>query len=412
MRLALLLVFLVACGDPAPGVDALRVDRVEPVYAPLSGGTLVTLHGAGFAATTRVLVGGRESALVRAVTTSQLDVVVPPGERSGNVEIVVFEDTGSITAPDLFHYSAGPTITGVSPVEVSGVTDGAMITLTGSGFLAEGAGTTAILLDGQLHTNVTIVDDTTLTFTTFGGRIFSRPDLELVNQRGRALRVDAFRYTPGDHPGLLMFSRFGSNFAVFYDPITNGSIPIIGLPTSTRMRTVYRDAQNNYWGIDVSNRIGRLDLETQNLINPVQMFERIPSVMRIGDEVYGLRRNTPVSLGNIDTVTGFVAAVPNTTFRCCGSFGLAYDGTTAWVMQRSSDFQNVTLSKLDVATGVTSDTVVIGAPANLRFEELRVWNGVMYAAGSMLVRIDPQTGVVTQLTEITGDRFTAIEPYE
>jgi len=413
MKRTLFLVALIACGDSPPGPESLRVDRAEPPYAPLTGGTLITLHGAGFGADTRVLVDGRESALVRAIGTTKLELIVPPGERAGDAELVVFEDAGTISAPDLFHYSVGPRITGVSPAQVPGSTDGALITVTGSGFLAEAAGDPQLLLDGQLVTDITVVDDSTLVFTALAGRIFSRPDLELVNQRGRALQRDAFRYTPGDHAGLLLFGRFGSNFAMFYDPLTNATVPIEALPTSTRMRSVYRDEAGVYWGVDISNQFGRLDLESQTLIDPVQMFERIPSLMRIGNDVYGLRRNQPVTLGIIDPITGFVAQVPNISIQCCGSFGLGHDGTNAWIMHRASDFTNVVLEKLDIATGATSGTVTLtGSPPGFRYEELRIWNGAIYAAGSGLVRIDPQTGAVTVIVAATGDRFTALEPYE
>lgn len=413
MKYGLLAIVLLACGDAPPGPAALRVDRAEPPYAPLTGGTQITLHGAGFGANTRVLVDGRESSLVRAIGTTKLELIVPPGERSGDAEIVVFEDAGTVTASDLFHYSTGPHITGVSPAQVPGSTDGALITVTGSGFLDEGAGAPQLLLDGQLVTDITVLDDSTLVFTALAGRIFSRPDIELVNQRGATQQRDAFRYTPGDHAGLLAFGRFGANFAMFYDPLTNATVPIEALPTSTRMRSVYRDEAGVYWGVDVANQIGRLDLESQTLIDPVQMFERIPSVMRIGNDVYGLRRNQPVTLGIIDTITGFVAQVPNISVPCCGSFGLGYDGTNVWIMHRSTDFTNVVLEKLDIATGATSGTVTLtGAPPGFRFEELRIWNGAIYAAGSGLVRIDPQTGGVTLLTPVDGDRFTALEPYE
>jgi hypothetical protein len=418
MRAAWIILVLVttACGEGPAGVAALRVDRAEPDHGPLVGGTLISLHGNGFGADTRVLIGGREAPLVRALGTTNVELVIPPGEQPGDTEVVAFDDNGARSIRGIFHYSDGPTITNVSPARVVGTSTQTTITVTGTGFADEEAGEPTVLLDGELVFEVTIVNDTTLTFVAPQGRTFAQPDLELLNVRGRAQKVDAIRYTPSANPGLLMFARYGSSFAVFYDPIADTLLPIPAISSAQqRMRTVFRDELGEYWGIDTSQRIGRLDLETQSLIAPVAA-ERSAATTLIGTQLYGIRRSAANQIGLVDRASGVFHSAIGPSLQCCGSFGIAHDGTTMWFTQRAPDFVGVVINSIDVATGTVGTPVTLtgGAPG-FRIEELRFWNGSLYAiTGSPdLVRIDPQTGVVTPVkTNPSPERLVGLVPYE
>lgn len=412
-RIVIALVAITACGDAPPGPGPLHIAGAEPAYAPLVGGTLIRLHGTGFGGDTRVLIDGRESPLVRAIDTTTVELVVPPGAQPGEAEVVAFEDTGTSTARDIFRYSDGPVITSVSPDRIAGPTGGEVI-VHGSGFLDEAAGEPTLILDGQAVMEVTVVDDTTLRFVAPAGQVFRRPDLELVNLRGRAQRASAFRYAPGDNGGLLMFTRWGTSFAMFYDPLTNARVAIPALPGGTRLRSVFRDELGDYWGVDIGNRLGRLDLETQTLVSPIAMNERVPATTLVDSALLGIRRSFPYAIGTIDRASGVFVAATTVSLQCCGSFAIAHDGTKLWFTQREANFQGVVLNTYDVATSTFGTPVTLtGGPAGFRVEEMRFYNGVLYAVGlSTLMRIDPSTGAVTQLTTPIAERFTALEPYE
>jgi hypothetical protein len=400
---------IVACGE-APAVDELRIDGVVPDYAPLVGGTLITLSGAGFDAETRVLVDGRESPLVHALGTTHVELVVPPGARPGTAEIVVFERGGAAIARDMFHYSTPPLIANVSPADVVADSSTTVVTVTGAGFAAEGAGEPTLVLDGERLEEVTVVDDATLTFTAPGGRAFSRPALQVTNLRGKATESRAFRYTPSVNPGLLAFTRWGSNFAVFYDLVTHATVPIpVVNPAAPRMRTAFRDEQGTYWGIDTGSRMGRIDLETQTLV-AASNVDRIPAIARAGAELYGIRR-WDNAIGRLDRTTGQFTSLSQTPLSCCGSFAIAHDGTTLWVTARGSGFTTVTLSTFDPETGTTGTPLSLtGGPPGFRVEDMRFSGGDLYGTGlSSIVRIDPVTGVVTVLATPISERFTALE---
>src|SRR5439155_21345766 len=140
---------IAACSGDA----ALRVDQATPPYGPLGGGTRIALAGAGFTAPVRVLVGAREAALVVATDSKTLEVVIPPGDRVGDASITVLAGMASATATGVFHYASPPTITSVAPASVLFASGGA-VTVTGTGFLDEGAGEVTVLVDGSPATDV------------------------------------------------------------------------------------------------------------------------------------------------------------------------------------------------------------------------------------------------------------------
>jgi hypothetical protein len=415
MRAAVVLVQLAACGDGSSA--RLRVDHAMPNYAPLVGGTLITLHGTGFAPDNRVLIGGREAPLVHAIGTTRLDLVVPPGTQSGDAEVVVFEDAGAATARDIFHYSTPPTITSVSPERVVSASDSTVITVRGTGFVEENAGEATLVVGGQVI-EATVIDDTTLSFTAPPGPPLKHPDLELVNQRGRTTQPRAFRYAPSESPGLLLFTRWGYAFAYFYDPVANTHVAIPAVePAQWRMRTVVRDEAGEYWGIDIGNRLGRLDLATQALIAPVQMPDRVPAAAWVDGEMLAIH-HPDMKIGTVDPWTGAFAAISTLPVTCCGSFGIAKHGDKLWFTSRKDqvNWDTTVLNSVDRDTGAFGTPVPLtNTPQGFRIEEMRAYNGKLYAVSGYgtLVEIDPATGAVTQVTVAPGgERFSGIEVFE
>jgi len=416
MRCVVLLgVALAACGDPAPSKRALRVEAAEPAYSPLAGGDVITLRGSGFDASARVSIGGRQSPLVRALTSTSLEVIVPPGAQPGDAEVVVVEDETAVTATGLFHYSTAPVIATVSPERIPAAATEATITVKGSGFRDEGAGDMVVVVDGQFVPDVLVVDDTTLTFLAPRGVAFQQPDLVLANGRGRATRARAFRYILGPNPGLLLFNRFGSAFAMFVDLTTGERTVIPNLrPPSSGMRSVFRDGSGAYWAFTTGNQLGVLDLETQTLTAAIPVQDRISAAVPVGSELYAISRSDN-SIGRLDRMTGAYTPVVTGAVSCCGSTSLAYDGARLWFTSRGNDFATVMLNSYDLETATLGTPIpLVNGPPGFRVEEMRVRDGVFYGVGAQsLVRIDPATGAVELVGDAQlGDWYNALEPWD
>ncbi|MGE0549146.1 MAG: IPT/TIG domain-containing protein [Kofleriaceae bacterium] len=404
---------LVACnGD---GAVLPNVELVEPPYAPLAGGTEVIVHGSGFvagsAAPNRVFVGGREAVLVRMIEDTQLGVVIPPGDEPGDVEVVVLNRNGNTAQRGVLRYSTPPEITDVSPTRVRYDLRATTITLHGSGFRDEDAGVVAVLVDGQLASDVMISSDTELTFTAPPGRALVWPEITVVDARGTATTSRGFRYAPSDHDGLLLFPSFGSWFAVFVDPVSMEIVPIPRINNSTlRLTAVVRDDRGDYWGFDRSQRFGRIDPSTQMLDSPVLVDTIIPAATRVGSDYLGIDR-LGARLGRVDLATGMFTQLANAPVPCCGSFSLAtLDGTVLFTARSSG---SIVLNTVDPKTGEHGAGVTLSGPPNLHIEDMRAFAGALYAItrNGLLVTIDPVTGTTTTLP-ITPGRASAMDVFE
>ena len=111
-----------------------------------------------------------------------------------------------------------PTINEVSPAR-GGVPGGHTVTITGAGFTANDAGENYVIVGDLTATDVTAVDDATLTFTLPPG---AGPDvvvdLTVFNNNGFAVFPDAIQYSP--FPTVLSLSETflrsaGDSFTIF-----------------------------------------------------------------------------------------------------------------------------------------------------------------------------------------------------
>lgn len=415
MRAWLVCTITLAACDPPAGPAPMRLEQAVPDHAPLRGGTRIELVGSGLGAGDgdhpRVIVGGRESSLVASIDDSRLQIVVPPGEQPGDVEVVVFDRTGSTSATGILRYSTAPSIDTVTPAKVvftSAITE---MTVTGSGFLDEGAGTVTVLVDGQPASEVTVVSDTRLAFVVPPGPPLVQPTIEIVDERGRATRPRAFRYVPSERPGLLLFPASGEVFALFYDP-SDGST--IALPwhagPATRFTAVVRDEQGEYWAVDRALRFGRLDMRTQRIVEPVQSPSPYPTMVASGTRTFAIERNN-LAFGEVNLATAGFTQIGTAQVPCCGSFGLAHDGTRLYMTARSGSAQ---IAAVDTETGERGTPVpLVSDQPYFHVEEMRFLGGTLYAASrdGTFVTIDPATGQVTVLSTTLG-RFNAMEALE
>ena len=406
MRRLALAVVLAACNGSS---GAPTIDHVTPSTGPIFGGTRVVIEGNGFVdrdGGNRVLIGGREAPLVVVKSDTMLDVVIPPAAQPGDVDVFVFNDRGNGAADGAFRYSTTPVITGVAPADVV-FSSGATITVTGVGFLDEGAGAPTVLVDGTPATDVHVVDDTTLTFTAVAGRALSRPDLDVTNARGTASRQNAFRFTPGSRGGLLLFSQSSSVFATFFDPRDNSSVIIPRVGPSIFFTTVYVDARGEYWAVERNGRFGLVDLSRQDLVDSSQVPVRIPAMARIGEETFAIDRSF-LNFGRFDPPDAFTQ-IGNASIPCCGSYGMAYDGSQLYFTSRNG---TPTINTIDQVTGILGTPVALAGVAGLHVEEMRFFEGTLYATNrdGTLVTIDPTTGATA--VRASPGRANAMEVFE
>ncbi|HLL25303.1 MAG TPA: IPT/TIG domain-containing protein [Kofleriaceae bacterium] len=401
------LVLLAACSAPADHTPVIRA--VTPPHGPLAGGTRVVIEGAAFTGggPVRVLVGGREAPLAYTLDDHQVELVLPPGEHPGDTEVVVFNRNGSAVT-NAFRYSTPPTITAVAPAELL-YTGVGTVTVTGTGFLHEGAGEATLLLDGEVVAGAHVRSDTELAFPAPEGRPLARPRLEVVNARGTATRERAFRYRPSMRSGLLLFTLSSDTFAMFFDPVDRSFVSIPRIGGIAQLSSVIADGQGEFWGVDRGGgSLGRLDLSTQRFGQTAPIGYRSPAITRVGDRILGIDRWTARLIQL--SLDGTYAYVGTDTFPCCGSFGLAWDGATLYYTARNGNDR--VLGTVDPTTGRIGPPIRLLGSFSFHVEELRAYGGKLYATSrdGTFVQIDAATGVVTRLATIP--RSLAMDVFE
>ncbi|HVV86661.1 MAG TPA: IPT/TIG domain-containing protein [Kofleriaceae bacterium] len=398
--------------DPAP----LAITGVAPPYAPLVGGTQITIAVSGFAAgpgdAAQVLIGGREAPLARFHGRSQLDVIVPPGDLPGAADVVVLVGDRVAQARGRFHYSTPPTLESVSPRDLSSLVATPVIA-HGHGFLDEDAGVPSLAVDGRT-THLVITRDDELSFSVPPGRPLATPALDFVNRRGHVTLERAFRYVPAPHAGLLLFGS-PTSWAAFYDPAEGTVLPITRVAGAAGpFSSIIRDDGGQYWAASESGRLGAVHPSTQAQEPGVATGRGWPAMAWVGGAALVIDSFDRV--GWVDLANASFAPI-GATIPCCGSVGLAYDGTTVYVAAPRpppdpppaddappGDVPAVIESRLyqvDVDSGELGAWVDIDGPPSMRIEELRFLNGVLYAGTTDgLFTIDPATGTARQVVDV------------
>jgi hypothetical protein len=141
--------------------NGLTLTGVSPSSGPSTGGTTVTLTGAGFLAGATVNFGPAAATSVTVVSSTQITAVTPAAP-AGPVPVTVNNGPGqTANLPNAFTFANGLTLTGVSPSS-GPTTGGTTVTLTGAGFLA-GA---TVNFGRAAATSVTVVSPTQITVVT------------------------------------------------------------------------------------------------------------------------------------------------------------------------------------------------------------------------------------------------------
>ena len=154
-------------GQPRAGLHVPRVTNGDRCHAGL-GDTSLTVHGSGFlnfspGTNTLTFAGVTPSNLV-VVDDATLACIAPAGANGTAADVVVSNGNGTGTLPAGLTYHALPATTAVTPDHGTPL-GGTVVTLTGSGFSANGAGGNTITFDGVAATGIVVVDDSTVTCT-------------------------------------------------------------------------------------------------------------------------------------------------------------------------------------------------------------------------------------------------------
>ena len=170
---------------------------VTPNTGTSLGANSVTLTGTGFQndnpGTNAITFGGNPATNVIVVSDTSLTCDAPAGTAGAAVDVVLTNDNGSDSLIGGYTYHPEPTLTSVAPTSGSSLgTTG--LTLTGSGFQDNGAGTNFVTVGGTLATNLIVVSDTTITCDSPAGTPGTIVDVDVSNDNGTAILVGAYTY--------------------------------------------------------------------------------------------------------------------------------------------------------------------------------------------------------------------------
>jgi hypothetical protein len=298
----------------------------------------------------------------------------------------------------------GPSIAGINPTSGSAA-GGTAVVLTGSGFTAF----TQVTVDGAPVNGLTLVNATTMTFTTPSGAP-GLVDVQAANDLGMATLVNAFTYVPTQLLGADGKAGFPGNlFGI--DPVT-GAAHTIG-PIGFAITGLAMFTDGFLYGTESSrndmSRLIRIDPVTGagTVVGPLETAAAVahPSIADLtvsNGVLFGWSENgdQPVT---IDHLTGLVTVVGGGT----GSFGSGIAADAVGTIFSTTSGVNGTLDTVDPLTGVvTVGPAVTGASPNpSAINALAFLNGTLFALGNdsdnspasalELYRIDTATGVMT-----------------
>jgi PKD repeat protein len=169
---------------------------VAPAQGTSLGGTEVTLTGGGFATAgagpLSVRFGSNPATNVRVQDGRSLLCTAPAGPAGTEVSVVVSNARGASSLTG-FRYHPRPALASLDP-STGPPEGGTVVTLHGSGFLANGAGAPLVRFSTTDASAVTVLDDATVRCTAPAGAARTTASVTLSNANGTASAVDAYRW--------------------------------------------------------------------------------------------------------------------------------------------------------------------------------------------------------------------------
>jgi hypothetical protein len=134
---------------------------ISPPFGSTTGGNVVTITGINFKGASSVLFGEFGATLVKAVNDTTITCKTPAQIVAGPFDVIVRTGGGPSNTFSSFMYITPPVISDISPPAGSTL-GGNIVTITGTNL----TGATSVLFGKAASTNITVVDDTTLTCRT------------------------------------------------------------------------------------------------------------------------------------------------------------------------------------------------------------------------------------------------------
>ena len=164
----------------------------------------MTITGTGFTGATAVDFGTTAATDVTVVNDTTITADSPAGTGTVDVTVTTPAGTSATSTADQFTYTvaAAPTVTGLSPT-TGPTAGGTSVTITGTGF----TGATAVDFGTTAATNLTVVNDTTITADSPAGTA-ARVDVTVTPRRARRPRRPPIssRYTAAAAPAVTGLS--------------------------------------------------------------------------------------------------------------------------------------------------------------------------------------------------------------
>ncbi len=151
-------VFTAPLGLITPAVPT--ISSISPTSGPITGGTSVTIKGAGFAEGATVWIGSKASS-VEVVSSTEIKAKTPEGR--GKDEVVVDDEGGVSASGPTFAYVSPPVVSSITPTEGT-TAGGTLVHIKGRGFLKGSK-----VKIGSEATSVSVVSETEITAKTAAG---------------------------------------------------------------------------------------------------------------------------------------------------------------------------------------------------------------------------------------------------
>jgi hypothetical protein len=142
------------------------ITSISPTFGGTTGGNVVTITGLNFKGANSVTFGGLNATTVKAVNPTTITCKTPVSLTAGEVDVIVRTGGGPSNTFSSFTYITPPFISAISP-PAGTKAGGNNITITGTNF----TGATSVSFGKAVSTNITVVDDTTLTCITPMGAV-------------------------------------------------------------------------------------------------------------------------------------------------------------------------------------------------------------------------------------------------
>jgi len=190
-------VSVVVGGDQSPASPAdlysyvPAVTAVSPSSGPTSGGTVVSIAGAGFAGASSVKFGTTIAASFTVVSPTQITATSPTGAASTvDVTVATPGGTSPVSPADQFTFTAAPIVTSVDPAQ-GPTSGGTVVSVVGSNFAA----TTAVDFGTGAPASAWTVVSSTLITTTAPSHAPATVDVTVTTLQGTSQISAADHYS-------------------------------------------------------------------------------------------------------------------------------------------------------------------------------------------------------------------------